>query len=67
MTKSLSDISRTNQLKITEAPKEVAEKLFRYLFKMEKGIEYFSIKDWYAKDKYPKNVTIQAKRQWQAA
>ena len=42
MIKELSDISRTNQLKITETSEEVAEKLYQYLFKMGKGIESFS-------------------------
>jgi hypothetical protein len=42
MIKELSDISRTNQLKITETSEEVAEKLYQYLFKMDKGIESFS-------------------------
>ncbi len=45
MTKALSDISRTNQLRLIENPKEIAEKLFRYLFKMDKGIESFSAND----------------------
>jgi hypothetical protein len=42
MIKELSDISRTNQLKITETSEEVAEKLYQYLFKIGKGIESFS-------------------------
>lgn len=42
MTKALSDLSRTNQLRLTENPKEMAEKLYQYLFKMGKGIESFS-------------------------
>ena len=38
-----SDISRTNQLKIL--PKQdIAEKLYQYLFKAGKGIEYFELK-----------------------
>ena len=41
ITEALSDISRTNQLKIMEKPDNVAEKLFQYLFKMRKGIETF--------------------------
>ena len=41
LTPSLSDTSRTNQLKITEKPEIVAKKLFQYLFKMGKGIETF--------------------------
>jgi hypothetical protein len=52
ITEALSDISRTNQLKITESPEEVAEKLFQYLFKMNKGIEHFSIKGWFTKEEY---------------
>lgn len=50
LTAALSDISRTNQIKIQQSPKEVAEKLFQFLFKSGKGIEYFSIKGWYSKD-----------------
>ena len=45
MTKALSDISRTNQLKLIENPKQIAEQLYRYLFKMGKGIESFSAND----------------------
>lgn len=43
LTQSLSDVSRTNQLKIMEKPENVAEKLFQYLFKMGKGIETFPV------------------------
>lgn len=43
-TAALSDISRTNQLKIEEKNlKDVAEKLRQYLFKMGKGIESFPL------------------------
>lgn len=52
MIKALSDISRTNQLKILQTPEEVAEKLFQYLFKVDKGIEHFSIKGSFTKDQY---------------
>ena len=52
ITEALSDVSRTNQLKITQSPEKVAEKLFQYLFKMNKGIEYFSIKGWFTKEEY---------------
>ncbi|MDJ1173293.1 hypothetical protein [Roseofilum capinflatum] len=52
ITEALSDVSRTNQLKITESPEEVAEKLFQYLFKINKGIEHFSIKGWFSKEEY---------------
>jgi len=45
MIEALSDISRTNQLKLIENPKEIAKKLFRYLFKMDKGIESFRAND----------------------
>ncbi len=45
LTESLSDVSRTNQLRITQTPEEVAEKLFQYLFKMDKGIESFPAKN----------------------
>ena len=41
--KDKSDISRTNQLKVL--PKQdIAEKLYQYLFKAGKGIEYFELK-----------------------
>ncbi len=40
---ALSDISRTNQLKILETPQQVAEKLFQYLFKSGQGIEHFTL------------------------
>lgn len=43
-----SDVSKTNQIKILESPDEVAEKLFQYLYKLGKGIDYFSIRGWYA-------------------
>lgn len=54
ITEALSDISRTNQLKISQHIKneEIAEKLFQYLFKMNKGIEHFSIKGWFTKEEY---------------
>jgi hypothetical protein len=52
ITEALSDVSRTNQLKITQPPEEVAEKLFQYLFKIGKGIEHFSIKGWFSKEEY---------------
>ncbi|WP_373536597.1 hypothetical protein [Microcoleus sp.] len=42
-TAALSDISRTNQIEILQTPKQVAEKLFQYLFKMGKGIESFPL------------------------
>ena len=45
-----SDVSKTNQVKISESPEQVAEKLFQYLYKLGKGIEYFSIKDWYSSE-----------------
>jgi hypothetical protein len=45
LTKALSDISRTNQLKIVQNPEEeIAEKLFQYLFQADRGIEYFELK-----------------------
>src|SRR5690349_6434222 len=49
LTQAFSDVSRTNQLKVTYSPEEVAEKLFLYLFNKDKGIEYFILdKDWQA-------------------
>lgn len=41
MISSLSDISRTNQLKIISLLEEIAEKLHQYLFNNGKGIESF--------------------------
>jgi hypothetical protein len=38
---SLSDVSRTNQLRISEPPEIVASKLFQHLFKSGRGIESF--------------------------
>lgn len=49
---TLSDVSRTNQLKIIIPPEEIAEKLFLYLYKLGRGIEYFR---WVAQDGYPKH------------
>ncbi len=45
MIPALSDSSRTNQLRLTENQEEIAEKLYLYLFKMDKGIESFSAND----------------------
>lgn len=44
LTKALSDISRTNQLKNLENPEEIADKLFKYLYKEDRGIEFFELK-----------------------
>src|SRR6185503_7101451 len=55
LTESLSDVSRTNQVKILMPPEDVAEKLFQYLYKAGKGIEHFSIREWYTKEDYPKS------------
>ena len=49
---SSSDVSRTNQLKLLQSPDEVAEKIFQYLYKLGRGIEYFR---WFAQGEYPKN------------
>lgn len=55
-TAALSDISRTNQLKIEEKNlKDVAEKLRQYLFKMGKGIEHFILKYPLAENKDSEN------------
>ncbi|HAO11727.1 MAG TPA: hypothetical protein DCQ51_11300 [Planktothrix sp. UBA8407] len=55
-TAALSDISRTNQLKIEEKNlKDVAEKLRQYLFKMGKGIEHFTLDYPLAEDKDSEN------------
>ncbi len=45
MAKALSDVSRTNQVKITSSYAAIAEQLYLYLFKLGKGIESFSIKN----------------------
>jgi len=45
LTYELSDVSRTNQLKILDNPEEVAEKLFQYLYKRGKGIDLFPPSD----------------------
>jgi len=58
LTAALSDISRTNQIKIQQSPEEVAEKLFQFLFKSGRGIEYFSIKGWYSKDNQQQNEKL---------
>jgi hypothetical protein len=42
---SPSDASRTNQIRITSTPNEIAEKLFQYLYKRGKGIEAFVAND----------------------
>ncbi|MGB3404463.1 MAG: hypothetical protein WBA77_17390 [Microcoleaceae cyanobacterium] len=44
LTKALSDPSRTNQLKILDNSEYIAEKLFQYLLKAGRGIEYFELK-----------------------
>ncbi|MEG4321951.1 MULTISPECIES: hypothetical protein [unclassified Microcoleus] len=54
-TAALSDISRTNQLKILEKQQEVAEKLRQYLFKLGQGIEHFELKYPIAEDKDSEN------------
>ena len=52
---ALSDISRTNQIKILETPQQVAEKLRQYLFKLEQGIEQFALEYRLAEDKDSEN------------
>jgi len=52
---ALSDISRTNQLKILETPQQVAEKLRQYLFKLGQGIEHFTLEYPLAEDKDSEN------------
>lgn len=42
---SPSDISRTNQIRITSSHNEITEKLFQYLYKKGKGIETFVAND----------------------
>lgn len=60
MTKALSDISRTNQIEILQNPEEVAEKLFQYLFKMDKGIEHFPLQYQVAEDEDSEDEDSQA-------
>ncbi|MEG4485556.1 hypothetical protein [Microcoleus sp. D2_18a_B4] len=57
---ALSDISRTNQLKILENPQKVAEKLFKYLFKNEQGIEHFQLEYRPADEENSENEEAQA-------
>lgn len=45
-----SDVSKTNQVRITDTPEAVAEKLFLYLFQQGKGVESFNIRDWYSRE-----------------
>jgi len=52
---ALSDISRTNQLKILETPQQVAEKLRQYLFELGQGIEHFTLEYPLAEDKDSEN------------
>ncbi len=52
---ALSDISRTNQIEILQKPQEVAEKLFKYLFKNGQGIEHFTLEYRVAEDKDSEN------------
>ncbi|TAG92410.1 MAG: hypothetical protein EAZ09_25380 [Oscillatoriales cyanobacterium] len=60
-TAALSDISRTNQLKIEEKNlKDVAEKLRQYLFKMGKGIEHFTLEYRLSEDKDSENEDSRA-------
>jgi hypothetical protein len=59
-TAALSDISRTNQLKILETPQQVAEKLFQYLFKSGQGIEHFTLEYRLAEDENSDNENSQA-------
>ncbi|MEH2297072.1 hypothetical protein [Nostoc sp.] len=60
MTKALSDKSRTNQLEILQTPKEVAEKLFLYLFKIGKGIDHFVLEYQPTEDKYSEDEDSRA-------
>ena len=59
-TAALSDISRTNQLKILQTPQQVAEKLFQYLFKRGQGIEHFTLEYRLAEDKDSENEDSRA-------
>lgn len=59
-TAAVSDISRTNQLKILQTPQQVAEKLFQYLFKEGQGIEHFTLEYRVAEDKDSENEDSRA-------
>lgn len=50
-TQSLSDVSRTNQIKIEDSPDEVAECFYRYLHDKSKGIEHFILDSSWRSDK----------------
>lgn len=65
MIKELSDISRTNQIKIDES-ENVAEKLFQYLFRVGKGIAHFEYKpsdDFQRKDSNSKDEFYKKRHQ----
>ena len=47
---ALSDVSKTNQVRISDTPEVVAEKLFLYLYQQGKGVESFNIRDWYLRE-----------------
>lgn len=57
---ALSDISRTNQIKILLTPQQVAEKLFQYLFKLEQGIEHFTLEYRLAEEENSENEDSRA-------
>ncbi len=42
---ALSDVSKTNQVRILDAPEVVAEKLFIYLHQLGRGVETFNIRE----------------------
>lgn len=45
-----SDVSKTNQIRISDTPEVVAEKLFLYLYQQGKGVESFNIRDWFSRE-----------------
>ncbi|MGC4098980.1 MAG: hypothetical protein QM706_17865 [Nitrospira sp.] len=49
---ALSDVSKTNQIKISDTPEAVAENLFIYLHQHGKGVDSFNIKDWYSREEH---------------
>lgn len=53
---ALSDVSKTNQIKIADTPEVVAEKLFLYLFQQGKGVESFNIRDWSSREEKEVNT-----------
>lgn len=54
---ALSDVSKTNQIRILDTPEVVAEKLFIYLYQQGKGVESFNIRDLFRREENVENET----------